>query len=231
MKSKLTTMQKKMDTDIWIICILSLGVFWVYMALGKQLMEYATSDHPVLLRLLLSAAVQFGLAGLGICIVCVYRKERFSLFGLVKKHMILSILGTGLCFVPYIIYIAVSGQFHGYSPLNIMIMPHILNSRFPMNILGVAMIALVWGFFEGFNYVVISDKLNKRYPQNNQWLDIGAISCAVVCILIHPFSTSFWGIIEMVVTFIAIYGMLLVKKKTENAWGCVFAFIFIWNAF
>jgi len=24
--------------------------------------------------------------------------------------------------------------------------------------------------------------------------------------------------------------MLIVKAKTNNAWGCIFAFVFIWNA-
>lgn len=230
MKSKLTLMQKKLDTDLWIISLISLGALLIYMAFGKQLMEYATSDNPVLLRLLLSAVVQFGLAGLGISIVCVYRKEKFSIFGLVKKNVIISIVGTTLCFVPYIIYIIASGQFHDYSPLNIMIMPDILNSKFFIKIFGIAIITLVWGFFEGFNYVVICEKLNKRYPQNKQWLDIGAITCAIICILIHPFSISFLGIIEIVVTFIFIYGMLLVRKKTNCAWGCVFAFCFLWNA-
>lgn len=230
MKSKLTLVQKKLDTDIWIISLVSLGIFLIYLVFGNRLMEYVTSDAPLLSRVLLSAAVQFGLAGFGISIVCVYRKERFSIFGLVKKNVIISIIGTVLCFIPYIVYIVASGQFHNYSPLNIMIMQDILNSKFPINIFGVAIVALVWGFFEGFNYVVICEKLDRRYPQNNQWLDIGAITCAIVCILIHPFSTSFLGIIEIIVTFISIYGMLLVKKKTECAWGCVFAFCFIWNA-
>ena len=31
-------------------------------------------------------------------------------------------------------------------------------------------------------------------------------------------------------TFAAIYGMLLVKRETGNAWGCVAAFLLIWNA-
>lgn len=230
MKSKLTLAQKKLDTDIWIISLISLGAFLVYMAFGKQFMEYVTSDNSLLIRLLLSASIQFALAGFGISIVCVYRKEKFSIFGLVKKNVIISILGTVLCFVPYIIYIVASEQFHGYSPLNIMIIHDILNSKFPINIFGIAVIALVWGFFERFNYVVICEKLNKRYPQNNQWLDIGAITCAIICILIHPFNTSFLGIIEIIVIFISIYGMLFVKKKTECAWGCVFAFCFIWNA-
>ena len=100
----------------------------------------------------------------------------------------------------------------------------------PFSILGMALIVLVWGFFEGFNYVVICDKINRRYPTTNEWLDYGAITCAIMCILFHPFSTSFWGIVEIITTVIAIYGMLMVKKKTGNAWGCVFAFCFIWNA-
>lgn len=182
-------------------------------------MEYVTSDNPVLLCLLLSATIQFGLAGFGISIVCVHRKKRFSIFGLVKKNVIISIVGTSLCFVPYIIYIVASGQFHDYSPLNIMIMHDILNSKFPINIFSVAIVSFVWGFFEGSNYVAVCKKLNKRYPQNNRWFDIGAIACAIICILLHPFRTSFLGIVEIAVTFISIYGMLLVKKKTECAWG------------
>lgn len=43
-------------------------------------------------------------------------------------------------------------------------------------------------------------------------------------------SFSIQGIIEIVTTFIAIYGMLQVRKVYKNAWGCVFAFLFIWNA-
>lgn len=91
-------------------------------------------------------------------------------------------------------------------------------------------ITIIWGFFEGFNYAVISEKINQRYPSQNQWLDFGAITCAIVCLFFHPFTISFWGILEMITAFIAIYGMLIVKKKTGNAWGCVFAFCFIWNA-
>ena len=88
----------------------------------------------------------------------------------------------------------------------------------------------VWGFFEGFNYAVVCEKIDRRYPSKKKWLDYGALTCAIICILLHPFSTSFWGIVEIITTFIAIYGMLIVRKKTGNAWGCVFAFCFIWNA-
>ena len=146
------------------------------------------------------------------------------------KLMIGESAGAIICFIPSICYIFLSGQFNGYQPFSILITDDVIASGIPFSILGMALIVLVWGFFEGFNYVVICDKINRRYPTTNEWLDYGAITCAIVCILFHPFSTSFWGIVEIITTVIAIYGMLMVKKKTGNAWGCVFAFCFIWNA-
>ena len=230
-KKLLSAEQKRLDTDIWIIALITLCVFLCYAATGKQMMNYVTnSDISIIPRLLLNAGVQFGIAGLGITIVCILRRERFTLFGLKTDNIIKAIFGTVLSFLPYIGYIFVSGQFSGYQPLSILITDDVLASGFPFSILGMALIALVWGFFEGFNYAVICDKINKRYPSKNQWLDYGAITCAIICLLFHPFSTSFWGIVEIITTFIAIYGMLIVKKRTDNAWGCVFAFCFIWNA-
>lgn len=189
------------------------------------------SEKSVLSRLFLSAVIQFGLAGLGITIVCLLRKEKFSLFGLVKRNTLKSILGSVICFIPYICYIFISKQYEGYQPFGIMITEDVINRGFPYNIFGMSLIAVVWGFFEGFNYSVIYDKINNRYHSKSQWLDIGAITCAVVCILFHTFDLSLWGIVELITTFAAIYGMLIVKKKTKNAWGCVFVFCFIWNAF
>ncbi|WP_050610894.1 hypothetical protein [Ligilactobacillus agilis] len=81
-----------------------------------------------------------------------------------------------------------------------------------------------------FSYVVICDKINKRYPTTGEWLDYGAIVCAIVCILFHPFSISFLGFVEIITVFTAIYGMLITYKKTGNSWGAIFAFCFIWNA-
>lgn len=40
-------------------------------------------------------------------------------------------------------------------------------------------------------------------------INIGAILCAVICILIHPFSTSFWRIIHPM-----IHSFLLIKQRT-----------------
>ena len=230
-KQELTIEQKRLDVDIWIIALVTMGVFVAYAITGNQLMSFVkNSEVSVIPRLFLNAAVQFGVAGLGISLVCIWRKERFSQFGLKTKNICKAIIGTIACFVPMIVYTFASGQFRGYRPFSIMITDDVLSAGAATSIIGMTLIIEVWGFFEGFNYVVICDKINKRYPSANQWLDYGAISCAIVCILFHPFSISFWGIIEIVATFAAIYGMLIVKKKTGNAWGCVFAFCFIWNA-
>ena len=230
-KQQLTAEQKRLDTDLWIIAAVTFAVFLSYAVMGKQLMSFiADKSISVIPRLLLNAAVQFGVAGLGVTIVCVIRKEKFTQFGLAGKNIVKAIIYTALCFAPSICFTFVSGRFKGYQPFNILITDEVLSSGLPISILGMAIIVIVWGFFEGFNYAVICEKINKRYPSANRWLDYGAISCAIICLLFHPLSMTLWGLIEMITTFVAIYGMLIVKKQTGNAWGCVFAFCFIWNA-
>jgi len=98
--------------------------------------------------------------------------------------------------------------------------------------IGITIIAIVWGFFEGLNYVVISDKINKRYPSKSVWLNWGAISCGVACLLFHGMvGVSFYGLMEGLAVFIMIYGMFIVKNYTNNAWGCILIFMLFWNAF
>ena len=230
-KQQLSAEQKRLDTDIWIIALVTLGVFLFYATTGKQLMSFvANSNISVVPRLLLNAGVQFGVAGLGITIVCILRKEKFTHFGLTRKNVFKAIIWTIICFVPSILYVFLSGQFNGYQPFSILITDDVIASGIPFSIIGMALIIVVWGFFEGFNYAVICEKINRRYTSKKKWLDYGAITCAIICIIFHPFSTSFLGIVEIITTFIAIYGMLMVRKQTGNAWGCVFAFCFIWNA-
>ena len=233
LKRNITTKQKQLDVDIWIIGLITFAVFAFYAVFSNQFRTFIKDDNvSVFFRLIVSAALQFGVAGLGISIVCLIRKESFFDFGLKKDNLLESILGTIASYVPLIIYIFASGQFKGYSPLStIMIRDKLMESGILLKIFGMVIIAVVWGFFEGFNYVVVSEKISQRYPSKYKWLDWGAVVCALVCILFHPINISFWGIVEIVVTLIAIYGMLVVRKFTGNAWGCVFAFLFIWNAF
>ncbi|MEZ7748434.1 hypothetical protein O3777_01680 [Gemella sanguinis] len=230
-KKQLTVEEKRLDLDLTIIGIVTFLVFGLFVLYAKQINGFISNENiNVVLRLLLNAGIQFGVAGLGIVIVMVFRKESFSSYGLKMDNIVKSILGTIVSFLPVIIYIFASGSFKGYHPLHISITKDVIVSGFPINILGMCLILIVWGFFEGFNYAVIADKINKRYPTKSIWLNYGAITCAFICLLFHPIKTDFWGIIELITTFIAIYGMLIVKAKTNNAWGCIFAFVFIWNA-
>lgn len=231
-KQRLTAEQRRADADILIIALTTAAFFISYAAMRSRILAFVKdSDVSIAPRLLFLAALQFGVAGLGITIVCLLRKERFTQFGLTGGNFFRAAAGTALCFAPLICFILASGRYSGYRPFgSIMITKEVLARGLPFSIPGMALILIVWGFFEGFSYVVVCEKINTRYPSGNQWLDYGAAACAFFCLLFHPFSLSFWGAAEMIAVFAAIYGMLIVKKKTGNAWGCVLAFVFIWNA-
>ena len=226
--------QKELDIDLWIITIVSFVSLGIFMIFQKEIYGIVKNEElPILSRVLLVAIFQYGLAGFGITIVSIFRKEHFLSYGLKTEGMFLSILLCVLCFIPNIIFSYTLGQSNGYLPFQtVLTTKEVLASDFPINVIGMLITATAWGFFEGFNYIVISEKINRRYPTNYKWLNWGAIFCAIMCILIHgAIGVTFEGIIEMITVLIIIYGMLMVKEFTVNGWGCVFIFIFLWNAF
>ena len=231
MEQQIKERKKKLTIDLWIIALVTIAVYIVYGVFGSRIMSFCkNSDISVWPRLLMAAALEFGIAGLGITIVGLMRKESFASFGLRWENAIKAVLWTIVFFLPYILFIFLSGQFEGYEPLSIMVTPDLHKAGIVATIIGTLVIAIVWGFFEGFNYVVICEKINRRFPVKTKFFDWGALVVSIMGILFHPMSFSIQGIIEIVTTFIAIYGMLQVRKVYTNAWGCVFAFLFIWNA-
>ena len=57
------------------------------------------------------------------------------------------------------------------------------------------------------------------------------IQAAVMCIIVHgAIGITPDAVAEMLCTIVLIYGMLMVRKKTGNAWGCVLIFFAYWNA-
>lgn len=233
-KIMLNEKQKELDIDLWIITIVSFVSLGIFMIFQKEIYGIVKNEElPILSRVLLVAIFQYGLAGFGITIVSIFRKEHFLSYGLKTEGMFLSILLCVLCFIPNIIFSYTLGQSNSYLPFQtVLTTKEVLASDFPINVIGMLITATAWGFFEGFNYIVISEKINRRYPTNSKWLNWGAIFCAIMCILIHgAIGVTFEGIIEMITVLIIIYGMLMVKEFTSNAWGCVFIFIFLWNAF
>ena len=231
MEQQIKERKKKLTIDLWIIALVTIAVYIVYGVFGSRIMSFCkNSDISVWPRLLTAVALEFGIAGLGITIVGLMRKESFASFGLRWENAIKAVLWTIVFFLPYILFIFLSGQFEGYEPLSIMVTPDLHKAGSVATIIGTLVIAVVWGFFEGFNYVVICEKINRRFPVKTKFFDWGALVVSIMGILFHPMSFSIQGIIEIVTTFIAIYGMLQVRKVYKNAWGCVFAFLFIWNA-
>ena len=161
------------------------------------------------------------------------RKQRFREFGLNSKNLVPALLLSLLCCVPEFLYYFMRGSIHSWCPFQaVNTTPEVLASTFPQNVLGFLITAIFWGFFEGFNYVVIRDKISAYYPSKYRFFDWGALVCAIMCILIHgAVGVTPEAILEMLSTFILIYGMLLVRKETGNAWGCILIFFVYWNAF
>jgi len=175
----------------------------------------------------------YGLTGLGCTIVFIYRKKKFKDYGLIINKVILSIILSILVFIPHFLFMFFTDNVKEYFPMNGTVLTYSsINRPFPINIFCMGLIFLVWGFFEGINYVFISKKLNIIFPTKNKFLNIGAIFCGILCVLLHGIiGFDIITILEGISVFIFIYGILIVKEFTGNAWGCIFSFFFLWNAF
>ena len=234
MKNTLTVKQKEADQDLNIIAVLTILSLIGYIIPQKQILSFLhQTELPIWSRLLFLATLQFCVAGLGTSVVMILRKESYKQYGLLAKHLLPTFIQTAAICLPLLLFLISRGQIHSYLPFqSILLTREVLASSFPTNIVGFLLIGLIWGFWEGFNYVVIANKINCRYPSHHTWLDHGAFTCALICLIIHGMiGLSLHAILETLSVFILIYGMLIIQKKTGNAWGCIFIFLFIWNAF
>lgn len=201
-----------------------MGIFYMWLKIDM-------GGFPLLVQMFIGGALfEYGMMGLCITIVCVRNKESFKSFGFKKEKLLLTVLLSALVCLLEFLYTLFSYEKVTYFPFQgVNFTKPILTPGFLVNLLGMAIVILVWGFFEGFTYVVISDRINKLLTSKNFLLDWGAIICGIFCILIHLLSGHTYGI-EMITTFITIYGMLMVYRYTGNAWGCVLIYCFFWNA-
>lgn len=232
-KKELSIEQIKADKDLNIIIFATLIPLIVYLIFGNDIMNFSkTSEINIWLRFIPVMLLQFGLAGLGSFIVICYRKEKLKEYGLIKNNFFKTIILSLVVCIPSMIFLLINNEITLYLPFKGCYFTKLfLNSTFPTNIIGYILTAVVWGFMEGFNYVVISKKINDRYVCKNKWLNYGAIVCGLVCVLIHGMvGLDLYTFFAALTTFIIIYGMLIVKENTNNAWGCIFIFLFFWNA-
>ena len=160
MKRELSVKQKNADKDLNVIIFVTLISFIIYLIFGKNIMNFAeTSETNIWLKFVPITLIQFGLAGLGSLIVICYRKEKLKEYGLIKNNFFKTIILSIAVCIPSMIFLLFNNEIDSYLPLkNGALTKAFLNSNFPTNILGYTLTALVWGFAEGFNYVVISKK-------------------------------------------------------------------------
>ena len=227
--------KKQLDIDLTIIGVIMFAVMMLVLVIfGKQFNGFVYDTNKSVLPRVAVAGIcgQFALSGLGITIVCLIRKEKFTQFGLNTKNLVPALLLSLACCVPDFIYNLIKGKVHAWCPFyDVFTTKEVLSSDIFTLIIGMLLTATAWGFFEGFNYVVIRDKLSERYPSKHRFWDVGAFVCAVMCIVIHGcVGVTPDAIADMLVTMFLIYGMLIVRKETDNAWGCVLIFMVYWNA-
>lgn len=231
-KKELTSSQKRSGQDLKIIIWATIVPVIIFLAWGETIMEFVRQGQiNIWLKFLPVAMIQFGLAGLGSMIVFIYRKESLYTYGITKRNLCKTIILSALVCIPSLVFMGLNGEIQGYFPLQGCIFTGLfLESNLFNAVFGYGIIVIIWGVMEGFNYVVISKKINDRYPHKNCLLNWGAIVCGLACILIHGMVGFDWyTMFEAVTTFILIYGMLLVRDKYQNAWGVIFIFVFFWN--
>lgn len=220
---------KKYGTDL---LILGLSALVAYGILGIFYMLFKTDITvlPLLAQTLIGALCEFVLMGLGVVIICVRNRESFVSFGLKKEKILLTIVLSALACLPGFLFQLFTNENLSYFPLqNVNFTKPILTSDFPVNVIGMIMIIITWGFFEGFTYVVISDRINKLLPPKSLLLDWGAIICGIFCLAIHVLVGQSYSFFGAITEFVLIYGMLVVYRYTGNAWGCVLIFLLFWS--
>lgn len=227
--------KRELAVDLTIIMTVSfLALGFLVSDYGKPMMEQVKDSSVSLLArvAMIGFGGQFAVAGLGLCIVCLIRRESFTRFGLTTKNLIPSCVFSLLFCIPELLFYVIRGEVHGWCPFwGVNIAREVLAAPIGTRIPGMLIIGLCWGFFEGFNYVVIRDKISEQNPSKYRFWDWGAFVCAIMCILIHGIvGVNPEAIAEMLATMILIYGMLIVRKETGNSWGCILVFFVYWNA-
>lgn len=229
--------------DLCIILLTSGVVIAAYLAVMGGMSQSGSSGGSVggsgevsggalLLQTLLGALTEYGVFGLGITIVCAVRRESFRSFGLKWEKLGVTVLLSALACAPAFVSMLFRNEVHSYLPFQtVNFTKQVLEAGFPVSLVGMVIIAVSWGFFEGFSYVVIAERVNRLFPVRRVWLNAGAAAGGAICLVVHAVlglapETFVVGLGD----FIIIYGMLAVRDYTGNAWGCVLIYFFFWNA-
>lgn len=213
---------------LFIIFITAISIT-IIMNAGQKNILNITSDLPLLIRVIYNSLIQFSISGLGIVLVMLFRKEKFRDYYIKRSNILKSIISGCILIFIFLIIEYISQGTIDYMPFRTVYLSNeIIHSAFPVNIIGLLFIAAAWGFFESFNYVYVSKKINKLVNIKKPFFRFGPILMGISCIFVH--GALGHSIIGLLSSFFVIYSMLLIPEFTGNAWGCILIFIFYWNA-
>lgn len=226
--------KQKIKRDLVVIFLASLVPMIIYLVFEQSWRAFNQNGSiNFWYKFVLQSLIAYCLAGLGFTIVMLWRKEGFSSYGLVKKNTISSILMSILVFLPHLVFLVITKGFHGYAPMSgAIIYDSIMDRPFLQRFFCMIVVFLIWGFCEGFTYVFVSQKINSLLSKQNRFLNVGAVIGGIICVMMHGgIALNVVSLFDALTMFIFVYGILTVKDINKNAWGCIFAFLFLWNAF
>lgn len=197
--------KQKAKIDLFVVFLFSCVPMIVYLVFEQSWRSLnQNSTISFLYKFSVQSLLAYSLAGLGFTIVMLWRKEKLSSYGLVKKNAIVSVLLSVLVFVPHLIFLIATKGYHGYVPMSgAIIYDSIVQRSFLQQILCMIIVFAIWGFCEGFTYVYVGQKINTLFPIKSKYINWGAV----------------------------LGGILMIKDINKNAWGCIVSFLFLWNAF
>lgn len=169
--------------------------------------------------LLAAAAFQLLVEGTAPFTLMALRREGFASYGLVRRNIVRSLI-VGLFLA--VIYDAALSWHAGavlWVPLRRQPAMRIsLSLGFPLNLIGIAISVLIWGFTEGFFGVYFAKKVNLALGRSGAgWFAPGVLAFALFNGLVHLIVGQ--GMEGFISSFASGYAIAVVPAVTENAWG------------
>jgi len=165
------------------------------------------------------AAYQFSLEGLAPTILILWHRERLSDFGLSRRGLWRSLSLAVALAVLYDAALSLRAGRWLWVPLARQPAVRMsLESVFPANLVGLAVVVAVWGAAEGFFGVYFWRKVSAATQTNpHGWLAPGVLAFALFNGVVHLFVGQ--GIVGFVESFASGYAIAVIPAVTGNAWG------------
>jgi hypothetical protein len=172
-----------------------------------------------LMMVFAAAAFQFLLEGLAPLTLMAFRREPFSDYGLIRRNVGWS-FALGFAFALFYDLVI---SWHAGAALWIPLQrqPAVRMSvaaGFPLDVAGLMVTALTWGFLEGFFGIYFARKVNMMIGHSGcGWLAPGALAFAIFNGGVHLLVGQ--GLEGFLTSFASGYAIAVIPAVTGNAWG------------